>query len=117
MDCSGPNAGVIPRRGVLACPAMPRRGVAPDLPRVVWRDGAHLPDTLLWFDAPRRHHLSFVSHARVRLGHAGRVLATPATAALLGLRERDAPLLADYGRPLSLGPLRIELAPSGLMLG
>ena len=40
------------------------------LPEVVWRDGAHLAGSLLWSDAPRRHHLSFVSHARVRLGEA-----------------------------------------------
>src|SRR5262249_21342695 len=56
--------------------------------------------------------------ARVKLRRAvGRILATPATATLLGLGARAAPLLAEYGRPLALGRLRIELAPSGIMLG
>jgi putative mRNA 3-end processing factor len=97
---------------------MAKRRERPDLPRIVWRDGPHLEGTLLWFDAVRRHHLSMVSHAGVQLPPArrgGKLLMTSATAALLGLR--GAPLLADYGHPLALGPLRIELVPSGRMLG
>jgi hypothetical protein len=86
-------------------------------PRLVWRDGLHLEGTLLWLDAARRHHVSFLSHARVPIGRAGRVLATPATAALAGISDARAPLLCDYGRRLKLGPLAIELAPSGQMLG
>jgi putative mRNA 3-end processing factor len=108
-----------------------RREAPPEPPEIHWRDGVHLPGTLLWFDAPRRHQLSFVSHAaagsrsppaapagreRGRGRATGKVLATAATCALSGVRERDA-LVAEYGRPLSLGPLRIELFPSGYMLG
>jgi Cft2 family RNA processing exonuclease len=87
---------------------------------VVWRDGLHLPGTLLWFDAPRRHHLSLVSHAQVRIGEqfrkSGKVLATAATALLCGVPARQA-LLVEYGRTIDLGELHIELFPSGSMLG
>src|SRR5262249_35120477 len=83
-----------------------------------WRDGVHLAGTALWLDAPRRHHVSFVSHARVPIGRAGRVLATPTTATLCGLDDGDrAPLLLEYGRRLTLGPAQIELQPSGQMGG
>ena len=84
--------------------------------RAIWRDGIHLPGSLLWFDAPRRHHLSLVSHAHVRLGKTGKVLSTAATAALCGVPAREA-LLLEYGRTIDLGELHIELFPSGHMLG
>ena len=84
--------------------------------RVIWRDGIHLPGSLLWFDAPRRHHLSLVSNAHVRVGKTGKVLSTAATAMLAGVPAREA-LLLEYGRTIDLGELHIELFPSGHMLG
>jgi hypothetical protein len=87
-----------------------------DLPQLIWREGLHLAGSILWFDAPRRHHLSLLSHAAIGARPRGRVLATAATAALLGLDASSA-LVAAYGRTLSLGRLRIELLPSGVMLG
>lgn len=96
-------------------------------PAVDYRDGLHLRDTVLWFDAPRSRELSFISHALVpdALAHR-KMLSSDHTATLLeaiaaahGHRRRHfpQPLATPYRRPFALGELSLELFPSGFMLG
>lgn len=98
----------------------------------VWRDGVHLAGSALWCDARRARSLCFLSHAGRRPA-AGRgqarprqLLCTEGTERLLGLLEGVAPegahpsgdvLRCPYGRPFSLGALRLELFPSGYLPG
>lgn len=80
----------------------------------------HLSDSVLWFDAPRRKELSFVSHAHGdHIARHDRVIATDATARLMARRLGAAPnaLTAPYRQPFALGPLEIELFPAGHILG
>jgi hypothetical protein len=97
----------------------------------VYRGGVRIAGTVVACDASAGTDLVFVSHApapgargRRALPHLGRgrrqLLATDTTLALLGPageRMRRHALVAAYGRPFSLGELRLELFASGLMPG
>ena len=90
-------------------------------PAVAFRDGVQLAGSVVWCDATRARDLNFVSHAH--LGARGahhKVLATGRTMALIGAAG-GAPvgevLTTPFGRPFSLGPLRLELFPSGHVPG
>jgi len=89
----------------------------------VWRGGVKLARVPLWFDAPRVVEPVVLSAVgAVDQLHAGRVVATPETFALRAALQRHgrAPsgaLDAPYGRAFSLGPVRLELFPSGRHLG
>jgi len=90
---------------------------------VAWRGGVQLAGSVVWCDAERARDLDFVSHARRRLGVRGahgKVLATARTLAFLraaGSAPRSEVLTAPFGRPFSLGGLRLELFPSGHVPG
>jgi hypothetical protein len=108
-------------------------------PLFTWRDGVHVPGTPLWCDARHTHSLCFLSHAgRPLRGEHRQILCTERTLRLLGSllsgagpsRGRahgpdpgasPAPpgeaLLTPFGRPFSLGGLRLELFPSGYLPG
>jgi len=97
-----------------------------DLPRVEYRDGLHLVDSVVWFDATRVHDLAFVSHAGVGglLPHRKIVTTEPTLRLLRALhpgaaaRLRAVDLLASpYGRTFSLGALDLSLLPAGHVLG
>jgi hypothetical protein len=97
----------------------------------LYRSGVRLAGTVVACDAAAGGDLIFLSHAAV-LGARGRralprvgggrrqVLATAGTLALLGPvgeRLRAQALLAPYGRPFTLGDLRLEIYPSGFLPG
>lgn len=103
-------------------------------PLFTWRDGVHVPGTPLWCDARHTHSLCFLSHAgRPLRGEHRQILCTERTLRLLGqlLSPRAAgavpggaspappgeALLTPFGRPFSLGGLRLELFPSGYLPG
>ncbi len=82
--------------------------------------GIHLSDSVLWFDAPRRQALSFVSHAHGdHIARHDRFIATPATARLVAKRLGGVSqaVTAPFGQPFDLGPLRLELFPAGHIFG
>jgi putative mRNA 3-end processing factor len=81
--------------------------------------GVHLADSILWCDADRRKDLCFLSHAHVDLmGKNRRLLVTDKTAKILtrGTGKIEA-LTSPYRRPFTLGPLELEMHPSGHVLG
>ena len=80
----------------------------------------HLSDSVLWFDAPRRQDLSFVSHAHGdHIARHRRVIATDPTARLMARRLGTLPdvLTVPYYQTFDLGPLRLQLHPAGHILG
>lgn len=85
---------------------------------VEWRGGVHVVGTPLWCDAPRGRDACFVSAADVPGAHRHRqLIATEATLKLLPERPRGTVLATPYGRPFTLGNLRVELFPSGHAAG
>jgi putative mRNA 3-end processing factor len=86
-------------------------------PPVTWRDGVHLTGTPIWCDARRRRDVCFVSSAdRVgRTGH-GQLIGTAITLAMLGARGAGH-LAVPPRQRFTLGTLRLELIPTGRMLG
>jgi putative mRNA 3-end processing factor len=85
---------------------------------VTWRDGIHLQGTPIWCDARRTRDVCFVScaHAAGASRH-GQLIATAPTLALLGADPRGTQLPVPYGRPFTLGTVRLELLRSGHTLG
>lgn len=91
---------------------------------VTWRDGVHLRGTVIWCDARRSRAVCFVSCAHA-LGHArhGQLIATAPTLDLLsaqaaqGAQVSETQLSVPYGRPFTLGTVRLELLRSGHGLG
>ncbi|HUB08275.1 MAG TPA: MBL fold metallo-hydrolase [Myxococcales bacterium] len=80
----------------------------------------HLSGSALWFDAPKRQPLSFVSHAHGdHIARHERVIATGATARLMERRlgKLANTLTAPYGQSFDLGPLKLTLFPAGHILG
>jgi putative mRNA 3-end processing factor len=109
-----------------------RRDTRPLPSPVVWRSGVQIAGTILWCDALRARGLCFISSAQVRARAAHRqILTTPRTQALLAAQGIPDPaghaagqaraaaevLVTPYGRPFSLGTLRLELFPSGHLPG
>jgi putative mRNA 3-end processing factor len=88
---------------------------------VAWRGGVQLAGSVVWCDARRARHLSFLSHAHLPSRGAHRqVLTTSRTLALLravGGAPHGEVLVTPFGRPFTLGPLRLELFPSGHVPG
>jgi len=83
---------------------------------VEWLDGVHITRTPIWCDARRTREACFISHAEIAEARRHKqVIATDVTAALLGAEVRA--LSAPYGRPFNLGKARLELFPSGAMVG
>jgi putative mRNA 3-end processing factor len=99
----------------------------------VFRKGTRIAGTVIACDGAAGGDLLFVSNAsgygsaardggRAPRAHRGRgqVLVTTETLALLGdegERLRGRSLVVGYGRPFALGPLRLELLPTGFLPG
>lgn len=82
-------------------------------------DGLHLADTILWFDAEESGDLSFLSAASTSFNpRVPQVIATAETIRILeAFRKKPNALVCQYNRPFSIGRLRMELLPSGAVLG
>ena len=82
-------------------------------------DGLHLDGSILWFDSKRGAGLSFLSSASSELPNNGpQVIATEETIKILEAnRKKPNALVCQYNRPFSIGKLKMELLPSGCILG
>ena len=82
-------------------------------------DGLHVTDSILWLDSATNGQLSFLSTAMKKTQICvPQVITTEETAKLLEvLKKKPNALVCQYNRPFSLGKLRIELLPSGNILG
>jgi putative mRNA 3-end processing factor len=84
---------------------------------VTWRDGVHVTGTSIWCDARRARDVCFVSAwDRVARASHGQLIATRETLVQLGA-DAGAHLSVPYGRPFTLGAVRLELVPTGHALG
>ena len=85
----------------------------------VTEDGLQLEGTILWFDSHRRGLLSFLSSANMAGRCSGpKFLATEETLKMLeAFHRKPQALVCQYNRPFSIGKLKMELLPSGTMLG
>jgi putative mRNA 3-end processing factor len=89
---------------------------------VMWRDGTHISGTSIWCDARRARDVCFVScsHA-VPVSRHGQLIATEPTLAMLARSahcgQLETRLSVPYGRPFTLGTLRLELVQSGHAVG
>lgn len=85
---------------------------------VTWRDGIHVTGTPIWCDALRTRDICFVSNAHaLSTSRHGQLIASAATLALLGAPHTGTRLPVPYGRPFTLGAVRLELIRSGHGLG
>ena len=83
-------------------------------------DGLHLSDSILWFDSQGSGELSFLSSADAaeKKPNVPQVIATEETVKILETyRKRPNALVCQYNRPFSIGRLKMELLPSGSVLG
>lgn len=82
-------------------------------------DGLHLANSILWFDAQTSGDLSFLSSATASLQpKVPQVIATEETIKILEVYKRKPnALICQYNRPFSIGVLKMELLPSGCVLG
>lgn len=86
---------------------------------IEYKNGIHINGTRLWLDAKRKVEFSFVSHAHT--DHAARhkeILCTKETAKFYQHRYGKAKFhILEYNHPRKLEGLRVELFPSGHILG
>ena len=82
-------------------------------------DGLHLTDTILWFDSQKSGEVSFLSSAtKTFRAFDQQVITTEETVKILeAIRRRPNALICQYNRPFSIGRLKMELLPSGCVLG
>ena len=82
-------------------------------------DGLHLDNSILWFDSKDNGELSFLSSANTNFQPTvPQVIATEETVRILEVyRKKPKALVCQYNRPFSVGRLRMELLPSGCILG
>ncbi len=82
-------------------------------------DGLHLEGSILWLDSRHNGQLSFLSSALTPVKtNVPQVIATEETSKILEVfRQRPTTLICQYNRPFSIGKLRMELLPSGSVLG
>ncbi len=81
--------------------------------------GVHLADSVLWCDTERKRDFVFISHSHADyVGKNRRILGTDKTVRILtrGTGKIEA-LTSPYRRSLTLGPLELEMHPSGHVLG
>lgn len=81
--------------------------------------GVHLADSVLWCDTERKREFVFISHSHADfVGKNRRILGTDKTVRILtrGTGKIEA-LTSPYRRRLTLGPLELEMHPSGHVLG
>lgn len=82
--------------------------------------GVHLIGSVLWFDPTRKRDMSLISNARHRLtARHNKILWGDVTAQIAQTvyPNRTRGLICPYGQRFSLGPMSIELFPSGYMRG
>jgi hypothetical protein len=89
---------------------------------VTWRDGAHIQGTPIWCDARRARDVCFVSRAdAIPAARHGQLVGTAPTLALAAggrAAEGASSLLpVPCGRPFTLGTRRLELVPTGGVVG
>jgi hypothetical protein len=82
-------------------------------------DGLHLDDSILWFDSRYNGELSFLSSASFNFQtRVPQVIATEETVKILeAYKKKPNALVCQYNRPFSIGRLKMELLPSGAVLG
>lgn len=82
-------------------------------------DGLHLEGSILWLDAIRNGELSFLSSAGLIPPSRGpQFIATEETLKILEANhKKPKALVCQYNRPFSIGKLKMELLPSGGVLG
>jgi hypothetical protein len=82
-------------------------------------DGIHLKDSILWFDAHSRSDISFLSSSMLPKGHfIKQAIATDETIRIFEcFNKKINALKCQYNRPFALGRLKMELLPSGSILG
>jgi len=82
-------------------------------------DGLQLADSILWFDSEGNGDLSFLSSAvAATRTKVPQVIATEETVKIMeAYRKRPNALICQYNRPFSIGRLKMELLPSGAVLG
>ncbi len=82
-------------------------------------DGLHVVDTILWLDSHSCGELSFFSSATKTIKTQGpQVIATEETIKILeAFQKKPNALVCQYNRPFSIGRLKMELLPSGSVLG
>jgi hypothetical protein len=82
-------------------------------------DGIRLSDSILWLDARSTAELSFLSSASGLSGRSSsQVITTEETSRLLGMHRIPLnALICPYNQTISIGPLNLELLPSGAGLG
>lgn len=83
--------------------------------------GIHLKGSLLWFDAPKSHQISFISSAYNYIGGGSKktqFIQTIGTSKILeALGKKQKSLVCQYNRPFSVGSIKMELLPTGSMVG
>jgi len=89
---------------------------------VTWRDGTHISGTSIWCDARRARDVCFVSSSHaVPVSRHGQLIGTEPTLAMLARSEyssqAESRLSVPYGRPFTLGTLRLELVQTGHAIG
>ena len=82
-------------------------------------DGLHIADSILWLDSHLNGDLSFLSSAAaLTRAKVPQVIATEETVKILeACRKKPNALVCQYNRPFSIGRLKMELLPSGSILG
>lgn len=82
-------------------------------------DGIHLNGSILWLDSQGTKDLSFLSNARMTQGqYRSRIITTEETLKILGIfKKKPKALVCQYNHPFAVGPLGMELLPSGAGLG
>src|SRR5690348_7431391 len=82
-------------------------------------DGLHLANSILWLDSQDSGDLSFLSSATTSFQpKVPQVIATEETIKILeAYRKKPNALVCQYNRPFSIGRLKMELLPSGCVLG
>jgi hypothetical protein len=82
-------------------------------------DGLHIADSILWLDSQLSGDLSFLSSAAaLSQTRVPQVIATEETVKILeACRKKPHALVCQYNRPFSIGRLKMELLPSGSVLG
>lgn len=82
-------------------------------------DGLHLEGSILWLDSAKQGDLTFLSSACLPfVPKAAQVIATEDTVKILeAFNRKPNALVCQYNRPFSIGRLKMELLPSGCVLG
>ncbi len=86
---------------------------------IEYKNGIHIQDTLFWLDARKKTDFSFISHAHIdHIKRHNEILATEETKALYEHRlGKIKAITLDYHIPKKIKGVKVELFPSGHILG